>query len=137
MLATREIDYRIVYMKESDFEKRVNEIYIAKQTHQRAPFFVDILVELVDIEAALFMIHHRDAFAEMSEREFDELYQRVEGEDTDSIQLVCERMDRNFVERFAKDLFLHLTNHQLAFMEQDVYDRGEWFIHNPSIQKVW
>lgn len=137
MLAAREIDYHIVYMMEKDFEKRVEEIYIAKQTHQRAPLFIDILEELVDLEAALFLIHHKEAFAEFSEPEYDALLARVEGGDTEAIQLVCERMNRNFIEKFAQDLYTHLMLNQLSFLEIDIYDKNERYTHNSPIQNVW
>lgn len=137
MLATREIDYRIVYMKEQDFERKVQDVYIAKQTYYRPPFFIDILMELIDIEAALFMLHSRDEFEDLTEREYDDLYRKVEAEDPEAINYVYERMDKRFIECFARDLYLHLTSHQLAFLENDVYKEEEWVVHASPIQSVW
>ena len=137
MLATREVDYRIVYMKEKDFENRVNEVYHAKQTYRRAPYFMDILEELVDLEASLYMLHNEEAFMDFSESARDDLYRQVEGGDFEAIQTVLGRMDRDFLEKFAKDLFLYLFNHHFTFLERDLYNNQDVVMHNPAVQRVW
>lgn len=137
MLAVRELDYRVVYMMETDFENRVRDVYVAKHSHRRAPLFIDILAELVDIEAALFMLHHREAFSELSEAEYGEMYRKVEAEDMDAIHFAYSRMSEEFVECFAKDLFIYLKNNKISFLEEDFYDSNDTLSHNSAIQSVW
>lgn len=137
MLANREVDYRIIYMDEASFERRVYDVYMAKQTHHRAPYFVDILEELIDVECALFLLHRREDFNNLSEDEYDTLYKMTESGDPEAIQLVCEKMDATFVEQFARDLFLHLMERQFVFMERDLYRKDDVQTHNQVLQEVW
>lgn len=138
MLATREdIDYRVIYMAERNFKQRLEDVYIAKQTHQRPPIFHALLEELVDIEAALFVMHHPEAFSDFTEEGQEMLILEVEAGNEEMQALVFERMDRRFVEMFAKDLYLMLVSHQYAFFEQDVYDSNYKRFHNACIQSVW
>jgi hypothetical protein len=138
VLAIREdIDYRLIYMNERAFHGRVSDVYVAKQTHQRPPYFHDILEELVDIEAGLFLLHSPEAFSDMSEYKRKELEKLVQVEDPDAIAIVFERMSVNFIEMFAKDLFLFLLSHNLAFLEKDFYNPIFVDEHNRPIQEVW
>lgn len=138
MLAMREeVDYRIIYMAERQFKERVEDVYIAKQTHLKAPAFHEILQELIDVEACLFVMHREEAFCDLTEEKRTELIQRIEAEDMEALEFVLERLDKRFVEMFAKDLFLFLVSNQYSFFERDPWDKEHVAIYNSSIQSIW
>lgn len=138
MLAIREeVDYRVIYMAERQFDERVRDVYIAKQTTKKAPTFHEILQELVDIEACLFVLHREEAFSDLTEDGRRDLINLIEAEDMGALDFVLSRLDARFVEMFAKDLFLYLVSNQYSFFEQDPWDKEHVVTHNSSIQSVW
>lgn len=138
MLAMREeVDYRIIYMAERQFKERVEDVYIAKQTTKKAPSFHDILQELIDVEACLFVLHREEEFCDFTEEQRKELIHRIESEDIEALELVLSRLDKYFIEMFAKDLYLFLVSNQYSFFEHDPYDPEHIEVYNSSIQPVW
>lgn len=136
-LMQREVDYRIIYISEREFAERVNDVYISKQTAKRPPFFNELLEELVDIEAAFFVMQNREVFNDLNDDEVDELLNLVVAEDPNAIQKVFERIDPHFIELFARDLYLHLMVTGLTFFERDFYITHSVREYHSPLQSVW
>lgn len=139
MLAMREdVDFRLIYMDEVRFQERVRDVYVAKQTMKKPPKFKEILEELMDIQASLFLQHEGErVFGDFTQEERERMLERIDAEDLDTLDLVYERFNPRFIEMFAQDLFLYLMANQFMFFEEDILDRHHIDVHNSCLQQVW
>lgn len=137
MLASREVDYRIIYMSEREVGDRIHDVYRGLQTELKPPIFLEILREMVDVEASLFLMHHPEAFDELTEVEIERLQNSLAEEEPSAIHFVCERINQNFLELFTRDLYYYLIEHNLFFVEQDLYSKNITTLHNQSVRSVW
>lgn len=136
-LVVKDVDYRLIYMLEQDFEERVRDVYTAKATVHRPPVFLDVLGELIDLEALIFFNMYDEHFKDMDDYERLALREALNAEDPHAIAFVMERMDSRFVEMFARDLYLFLKSNFLFFLERDHYSMDYTHIHNSPLHSIW
>lgn len=132
-----DVDYRLIYMREREFSNRVFDVYIAKQTYKRAPYFDEILSELMDIEVWIFLLESEMVKQVLSEEYRLSLIRRIEKDDHEATSEVFHLMDNHFIETFARDLFLFLLSHNLCFLERDFYDSSQVEERNMPLQDIW
>jgi hypothetical protein len=137
-------DYRVIYLREADFEQRMADVYTQKQTEKGAPFLDDMLVELIDIEAILFLEKARENPFQfgLSESEIDSLEQQIVLEDNleTAYTVLWDRAGRDFIELFQRDVRRYLMDNQISFFETDeVYRRSrqDAVLRNSPIIEVW
>lgn len=137
-----EPDYRVVYLKETDFEQRMNDVYLSKQTYKGAPFYFDILSELIDIEALLFLeiVKENPHKYSFTQNEIEEYEQRIVVlEDIEAAITILARADEGFLELFQRDVYNYLMEKQMSFFMGDGYYKereGALLKNSPTIE-VW
>ena len=142
MTATlNEREYRIIYLMESEFEQRMKDVYIATQNDKGAPFLDDMIQELLDIEALLFLeyMKRRPSNYEIRKEDIENLRMDILGGDFEAVVYVFERCDRYFSEMFERDVVNFLMEKQLSFFERihPFGSRSDSYLYNQPVVSVW
>lgn len=139
---TRESDYRVAYLLETNFEQRINDVYIAKQTTRRAPYFHDMLAELIDIEATIYLekIKHNPHESPFTDDELVMLEDMIVI--SQDFEAACELLlsrDPRYIQQFEYDVYQYLMDKRISFVHQDFNYRHTDIIkfENDAIVDVW
>lgn len=142
-----ETDYRIVYMKEDLFSEHITNVYIATHTENGAPFFDQIVSELLEIRALLLIeVLKRESLEsdnkpDITYEELEELEGRIEqyGDMEAAVSVLHRFEEPGFLELFHRDVYYYLMEKQLAFFmrEKEYQQRKESISKNEPVTEVW
>jgi hypothetical protein len=136
-LANFYADYRIIYKREEEFSRRIQDIYLSRSTYG-APFLDQILDELWDILAIFFLESIKDT-PRIHEVDVRLIQQIIETGDPLNAPYLFEVAGWQFCEMFHRDVYLYLIYNQFNFFdrrrEDEHYARARQY--NPTITEVW
>lgn len=136
-LATYDIDYRIVYTREEEFKKRVENAYFFKQSTYEPPVFHEILEDLYSIEMKLFVENYPELFNNIQGSELESLLAAIDNEDSDAMNFVAEKIDPRYIDLFARDLHLFLVHNHFFFFEKEPFTNDCLATFNAPLVSVW
>lgn len=144
LAANKELAYRVAYLREADFEEKMRSVYIGKQTATEAPFLGEILVEMIDIQALVFLevIRENPQDFDISSEALSDLEFRIYvQEDSDAAMSILSMADPRFLDSFQRDVYRFLMDNHMSFYIEDLYtvrkSRKDSILKNPPVLNVW
>lgn len=141
LMERHEADYRLIFLMETAFCARINDVYLARGAFGNAPFLEDVIFEMCDLAVLLFVehMHTPELFNTLDLFHIEQI--RQHGDPEMAVEFINKYIPPTFLDLFQRDVYLYLLANQINFFVKPINRAEATFkesrLLNPTIIQVW